>query len=98
MNPLWGINYIQFRNSIEENFFKKILSKDKYFIRTNEKKYIKYSEKLEEFFDLKSDPHELIDIKNQSGKELILYRNVLEEFRKISKNLRELEDQVSEGD
>jgi len=81
--------------TINKNLIPKALN-DLYFLRSNKNKYIKYTNNIEEFFDLSTDPYEQINIINDNNK---IYRDMKLKTEKILRtisNPEELEDLITE--
>ena len=73
------------RRTINKNLIPKIFNHI-YFIRSNKIKYIKYNAiKIEEFYNLSSDPHEQTNIANENNKN---YKNIKIKIENLLENIK----------
>ncbi len=79
------------RKTVNKELIKKIFS-DKYFLRTNTKKYIAYGRKIDEFYDLLGDPCELNNTFSQVSKEYLKMKEKIKEYLKKINNINNLRD------
>ncbi len=83
------VNY--YRKSIKKNIISKTLN-DIYFLRTNQYKYIKYNNQIEELFDINTDPYEQNNIINRNKK---LYQEMKSILQRILNQITNIENLTS---
>lgn len=75
---------------VKKSLYAKLFSK-MYFLRSDTFKYIKYDKGIEEFYDLKNDPHELLNIINKGNNEYKKMKLITNEIIQQNNNKKVLE-------